>query len=149
MTSCTGISPSARVRVAPAMQMSRAVITPMTCPRSSVTGTAPQSSSHIILAASARLVSGPHDFTSDVISSFTFMPVLLHGVDTFGVARHMPMKDTEAAGGEYRRRADDVKLTQTDVDPGGARSTIGYSRHARRTGGTDEKTDGVRIRDPG
>src|SRR5260221_11137673 len=115
MTSCTGISPSARARVAPAMQMSRSVITPMTCPRSSVTGTAPQSSSHMIFAAAARLVSGPHDFTSDVISSFTFMPVLLHWVDAFGLARHVPVTYTDVADGEYRHRAEDVKLTRCSL----------------------------------
>jgi hypothetical protein len=67
------------------------------------------------------------------------MPVFLHCVDAFGVASHVPMTDTEAAAGEYRHRADDVKPTRTDVDLGSVRSTIEYSRHCRRIGGTDEK----------
>jgi hypothetical protein len=55
------------------------------------------------------------------------MPVFLHWVDTFGVARHVPMTHIDVAGREYRHRAEDVKPTRTDVDLGGVRSTIEYS----------------------
>ncbi len=59
--------------VAVAIQTSRSVITPITFPSTLSTGSAPQSLSHIILAAAARLVPGPQHCTSRVMMSWTFM----------------------------------------------------------------------------
>jgi hypothetical protein len=69
MTSPTGISEARRAFVVAAMAMSRSVAMPITLFSLSTTGSAPQSYSSIIAAASARLVSGRQDFTSRVITS--------------------------------------------------------------------------------
>ena len=58
------------------MQMSRSVIMPITLPSLWITGTTPQSLSHMIIAAAARLVPGVQVFTSRVITSLTFIGYL-------------------------------------------------------------------------
>src|SRR5262245_25416403 len=70
----TAMAAGAAERVVAAIQISRSVITPTTF-WSSTTGTIPQSQSHMIWAAAARLVSGPHARTSEVCRSLTFMIV--------------------------------------------------------------------------
>src|ERR1017187_8870394 len=56
-----------------AIQISRSVIIPTTCPRWSPIGSTPQARIHIDSAAVAKSVFGEHVFTSFVITSFTFM----------------------------------------------------------------------------
>src|SRR5688572_2317911 len=73
ITSLARISAGGLDRVAAAIQMSRSVIMPRTLRSELITGTAPQSPSHINLATTARSVSGPTVFTLDVCSSLTVM----------------------------------------------------------------------------
>src|SRR2546427_450154 len=83
-------------RVAAAMQISRSVIIPITRRSSLTTGTVPQSPSHMIFAAAARSVSGLHDFTVGVNTSWiviTFAPfgqAVLAWLRFCWAARHVP-----------------------------------------------------------
>lgn len=77
ITSLTRIVAGSRRWHPVAIQTSRSVIIPTTCPLLSTTGSTPQSRIHIDCATAAKSVSGAHVFTSFVITSFTFMRLCL------------------------------------------------------------------------
>src|SRR6478672_8424699 len=73
MTSSTEIADGLRSLMAEAMQISRSVIMPTTFRPSLIIGRAPQSFSHISLAAPARLSVIQMALASGVITSLTFI----------------------------------------------------------------------------
>src|SRR5689334_9573424 len=72
MACATGMADGGRLSIQVAMQMSRSVIIPITCPSALTTGSAPQSQSHINLAAAASDSSARQEATFLVMSFSTF-----------------------------------------------------------------------------